>query len=59
MQGDDLRTLFDALEQIFLPRPVSRYIARLVAATHAAGKEAPLLVKSYVTHGASPRAAIA
>src|SRR5947208_2384063 len=58
MQVSELNTLFDAMQRIFLPRPVSRYIARLVAATHAAGKEATGTVKSYVTHGASPRAAI-
>ena len=55
MQAGELHVLFEALDRMFLPRPVSRYIARLVAATHAAGKEAVPLVKSYVTHGASPR----
>jgi MoxR-like ATPase len=47
------------MERIFLPRPVARYIARLVAASHARSPEAPDAVKSYVAHGASPRAAIA
>jgi MoxR-like ATPase len=59
MHADELRRLFDAMDRIFLPRPVARYIARLVAATHAAGAEAVPAVRSYVTHGASPRAAIA
>src|SRR5437763_9243909 len=36
MSADELHTLFEAMERIFLPRPVSRYIARLVAATHPA-----------------------
>ncbi|MFO0928269.1 MAG: AAA family ATPase [Gemmataceae bacterium] len=59
LHADELRTLFATVDRVFLPRPVSRYIARLVAATHAAGGEAPDVVRTYVTHGASPRAAIA
>ncbi|HOW67223.1 MAG TPA: AAA family ATPase [Candidatus Paceibacterota bacterium] len=59
METRDLETLFGAMERIFLPRPVSKYIARLVAASHSEGAEAPELVKRYVTYGASPRAAIA
>src|SRR5262249_51081168 len=43
---------------IYLPRPVARYIARLVAATHPSSSEATADVRSYVSHGASPRAAI-
>src|SRR5262249_56158513 len=46
-------------DRLVLPKPVWRYIARLVAATHASGPEAPAQVRAYVTHGASPRAAIA
>src|SRR5262245_44883662 len=57
--AEGLHRLFAIMDRIFLPRPVSRYIARLVAATHANSPEAPELVRSYVTHGASPRAAIA
>jgi MoxR-like ATPase len=59
MSADELRSLFAIMDRIFLPRPVSRYIARLVAATHANAVEAVPSVKAYVTHGASPRAAIA
>jgi MoxR-like ATPase len=59
IHADELRQLFDIMHRIFLPRPVSRYIARLVAATHARAIEAPDVVKNYVAHGASPRAAIA
>src|SRR5207248_46398 len=51
--------LFRVVDRVFLPRPVSRYIARLVAATHAKAPEAIPNVRNYVTHGASPRAAIA
>ena len=51
--------LFAIMEQIYLPRPVCRYISRLVAATHPRADEATDEVNSYVTYGASPRAAIA
>jgi MoxR-like ATPase len=57
--ADGLRRAFDAMERIFLPKPVSRYIARLVAATHPAAAEAVESVQNYVGYGASPRAAIA
>jgi MoxR-like ATPase len=59
MSAEDLQRVFAAMERIFLPRPVSRYIARLVAATHARSAEALPPVRTYVAHGASPRAAIA
>lgn len=59
IRGDELRRLFDIMDRVVLPRPVSRYIARLVAATHASAAEATVQVRSYVTFGASPRAAIA
>jgi MoxR-like ATPase len=39
------------------PSHVSRYIARLVAASHPRGPDAPDLVKKYVRFGCSPRAA--
>ncbi len=45
--------------KIYLPHPVSRYIARLVSATHPGGVEATEPVNKYVSYGASPRAAIA
>jgi MoxR-like ATPase len=51
--------LFAVMDRIFLPKPVARYIARLVAATHPKAKEAPDSVRQYVSYGASPRAAIA
>ena len=55
----ELRQLFAAMERIFLPRAVSSYIARLVAASHPGGAEALPEVNDYVSYGASPRAAIA
>jgi MoxR-like ATPase len=59
MEANELHRLFVAMDRVFLPRPVSRYVARLVAATHAAAAEAPPAVRAYVSYGASPRAAIA
>jgi MoxR-like ATPase len=54
----ELDRLFATMERIYLPRPVCRYIARLVAATHPRSHEATDEVNAYVTYGASPRAAI-
>jgi MoxR-like ATPase len=59
MSADELRQVFAVMDRVFLPRPVSRYVARLVAATHATADEASPLVKAYVSYGASPRAGIA
>ncbi|HTI98099.1 MAG TPA: AAA family ATPase, partial [Dongiaceae bacterium] len=59
MERADLECLFAVMGRIFLPRPVSRYIARLVSATHPGGAEATPAVNKYVSYGASPRAAIA
>ncbi len=59
MSAGQLNELFAAMERIFLPRPVARYIARLVAATHPIASEASADVRNYVAYGASPRAAIA
>jgi len=59
LQPERLDTLFAVMDRIFLPRPVARYIARLVAATHPKSAEATEDVRQYVTYGASPRAAIA
>jgi MoxR-like ATPase len=59
MDAATLRQVFGAMNRIFLPRPVARYIARLVAASHPGAAEATPRVKAYVAHGASPRAAIA
>lgn len=59
MERAQLETLFQTMGNIFLPNPVSRYIARLVSATHPSGAEAIEAVNKYVSYGASPRAAIA
>ena len=59
MDRGQLQLVFDTMQRIMLPRPVSRYISRLVAATHGESAEATDDVKSYVSYGASPRAAIA
>ncbi len=59
LSGDELRQLFDVVDRVYLARPVARYIARLVSASHPGAAEAPVEVKQYVQHGASPRAAIA
>jgi MoxR-like ATPase len=59
MKAEELGHLFRVMDRVFLPRPVARYIARLVAATHPRAAEATAQVRSYVAYGASPRAAIA
>jgi MoxR-like ATPase len=59
MTADELQQVFRTMDRIFLPRPVARYISRLVAATHPRSAEATEQVRAYVTYGASPRAAIA
>jgi MoxR-like ATPase len=59
MERAELEILFQTMGKIYLPRPVSRYIARLVSATHPGSPEATAPVNRYVTFGASPRAAIA
>jgi MoxR-like ATPase len=59
MERADLEALFQIMSRVYLPRPVSRYIARLVSATHPGGQETPESVTRYVSYGASPRAAIA
>jgi len=59
IQADELSSLFGVMDKIFLPKPVSRYISRLVGATHSQSREATEMVQDYVSYGASPRAAIA
>jgi len=55
----ELQRIFSAMDRVFLPKPVSRYISRIVAATHADSDEAIDEVRDYISYGASPRAAIA
>lgn len=57
--AEDLQHIFAVMDRIYLPKPVSRYISRIVAATHGDSPETSGEVKSYVSYGASPRAAIA
>jgi MoxR-like ATPase len=67
MTAEHLASVFAVMDRVYLPHAVSRYISRLVAATHP-GAPAPLgpgsaeateSVRKYVSYGASPRAAIA
>jgi len=59
MNAEELHQLFDVMDKIFLPNPVSRYISRLTASTHPNFPESTDDVRKYVTYAASPRAAIA
>jgi MoxR-like ATPase len=59
VDADALHRLFEVMDRIYLPKPVSRYIARIVAATHADSPETIDEITTYVAYGASPRAAIA
>ncbi len=59
MGAEELGRVFETMQRVLLPRPVSRYISRLVAATHVGAAEATETVSHYVSYGASPRAAIA
>ncbi len=59
ISAEELGRLFAAMDRIYLPKPVARYISRIVAATHADSPEAIDGVRDYVAYGASPRAAIA
>ncbi|HUC84024.1 MAG TPA: MoxR family ATPase [Candidatus Acidoferrales bacterium] len=58
MDRGELDLLFQTMGRIYLPQPISRYIARLVSATHPGNAEAGEMVNKYVSYGASPRAAI-
>ena len=59
ISAEELNQLFQMVERIHLPSAVSRYIARLVHATHANTSTAPEITRKYIRYGASPRAAIA
>ena len=59
MSAAQLHQLFEVMDRIFLPKPVSRYISRLTASTHPNSPETTEDVRKYVTYAASPRAAIA
>ena len=55
----ELAEAFAATAAVVLPEAVAAWIARLVAASHPGAAEAPEIVRTGVTYGASPRAAIA
>ena len=59
LDAEGLRELFGLVDKVYLPDPVARYAARLVAATHPTYPRCPETVKPLVRFGASPRAAIA
>ena len=59
INAEELGQLFEVMDKIYLPKPVSRYISRLTASTHPDTLETTEDVKKYVTYAASPRAAIA
>ncbi len=59
LEALDLDRLFAAVDRIFLPDAVARYIARLVEASHPHRPTAPEKTRGLVRYGASPRAAIA
>lgn len=59
LSAQELQEVFGVMDRIFLPKAVSRYISRLVGATHPASAESTEDVRQYVSFGASPRAAIA
>ena len=56
---EELKELFDIMEEIYLPNAVADYIARLVCATSPSNSTSIKEVKEFVQYGASPRAAIA
>ncbi len=58
MDIEKLNQLFAIMDSIILPKPVSKYISRIVGATHPNYSEATEKVRAYVSFGASPRAAI-
>ncbi|PKL49931.1 MAG: AAA family ATPase [Candidatus Riflebacteria bacterium HGW-Riflebacteria-2] len=57
--AEELDSLFDIMNRIYLPGPVAEYIARLVSATSPGSKTSTRQVQEFVQYGASPRAAIA
>jgi MoxR-like ATPase len=59
LKVNELRQIFQILDTIYLPKPVSRYISRLVISTHPNTQETTEMTRNYVSYGASPRAAIA
>ena len=59
LSADELTALFAAVDRVFLPEAVARYVARLVASSHPSRAAVLPEVARFVRFGASPRAAIA
>lgn len=59
VDATDFVALLDQVTRVHLPKAVGNYIARLVSASHPQNDSAPNQVKTFVRHGASPRAALA
>ena len=59
VSAEELDSLFDVMNRIYLPGPVAEYVARLVNATSPGSKASSRQVQEFVQYGASPRAAIA
>jgi MoxR-like ATPase len=55
--GDEIEALKAIVRQVPIASHVKDYAARLVLATHATSEGAPVEVRQYVRHGASPRGA--
>lgn len=58
VETNELNSLIDNVNKVYLPEGVANWIARLCAATQP-NDDAPEIVSKYVRFGASPRAAIA
>ena len=58
MSAEELNSVSETLERVWMPKPVAVYIAGLVAASDPGSERAPDEVRRYVQYGASPRAAI-
>jgi MoxR-like ATPase len=52
-----VRDMMALVKQVKVSEPALRLVLRMVRATHPEAAESPELVKKYVKHGASPRAA--
>ncbi len=59
LDAAEIGRLFAAVDRVFLPEAVARYIARLVEASHPHRPTLPAKAKGLIRYGASPRAAIA
>jgi MoxR-like ATPase len=58
LNREDCIKICHLVKQVYLPKEVGKYIARIVASTVPSDPQACAMVKSYVRFGCSPRAAI-